>query len=131
LYLDYQMVAVAVPDASLCAKVSPNATFLTYGRATALLRSRCFVSIAYNTRDAALCDRLPRAGSFPHVIDHYDSVEGCAKNVAIYRRPGFDSGGLTYGFMPFAHASDFADALRDIGYASEAVSRAATPKERE
>jgi len=45
------MVAVAVPDASLCAKVSPNATFLTYGRATALLRSRCFVSIAYNTRD--------------------------------------------------------------------------------
>lgn len=33
--------------------------------------------------------------------------------------------------MPFAHASDFADALRDIGYASEAVSRAVTPKERE
>ena len=38
--------------------------------------------------------------------------------VAIYRLlPGFDSGGLTHGFMPFAHASDFADALRDIGYA--------------
>ncbi len=118
----YQMIAVDTPDASLCAKVSPNATLVDLGK-TALLQSRCYIAIAYNMRDAALCDQLPRSGSFPHVIDGYDSLEGCRTNVAVYSRPGFDNGGLTDGPLPFAHASDFADALQQIGYANAVQSR--------
>ena len=73
----FQMVAVDRPDAELCAKVSPNATFADTGGKTAVLQSRCYLSIAFNTRDASLCERLPRTGAFPFVNDLYDSLERC------------------------------------------------------
>ena len=56
----YQMVAVERGDAALCAKVSPNATFIYSDQAPALLQSRCFLHLAFNTRQSALCDPLPR-----------------------------------------------------------------------
>src|SRR5258707_781236 len=62
----YQMVAIDAGDAILCAKISPNATFTDLYKRTALSRSRCFVSVAYNTKNDALCAQLPRSGTFPH-----------------------------------------------------------------
>jgi len=124
----YQMVAIDTADASLCAKVSPNATFTDLGHRTALLRSRCFMSIAYNTKSDTLCAQLPRIGTFPHINQYeYDSLEGCEKTVAIYRRPNFNSGGLRYGPSAFPRPSDFQDALRQIGYPQDARSRVPAP----
>jgi len=123
----YQMVAIDTEDANLCAKVSPNATFTDLGGRTALLRSRCFVSIAYNTKIDTPCAQLPRIGTFPHVNDQYDSLEACEKTVAIYRRPNFNSGGLRVGPSAFPRPSDFQDALRQIGYPQDARSRVPAP----
>ncbi len=123
----YQMVAIDTGDAGLCAKVSPNATFTDLSKRMALLRSRCFMSIAYNTKNDTLCAQLPRIGTFLHVNDQYDSLEACEKNVAIYRRPGFNSGGIRYGPSAFPRPSDFPDALRQIGYRQDARSRVPAP----
>jgi hypothetical protein len=127
----YQMVAVDMADASLCAKVSPNATFTDNFAHTRLLRSRCFVSIAHNARNHTLCAQLPRSGTFPHVNNQYDSLEACEKAVAIYSRPGFNSGGLRDGPAVFLRPTDFQDALREMGYSQDARSRvpAPTPKD--
>jgi hypothetical protein len=124
----YQMVAIDTADASLCAKVSPNATFTDLGHHKALLRSRCFAAIAYNTKSDMLCAQLPRIGTFPHINQYgYDSLEGCEKMVAIYRRPNFNSGGIRYGPSAFPRPSDFQDALRQIGYPQDARSRVPAP----
>ena len=124
----YEMIAVDSGDPSLCVKVSPNATLIGPGRKTALLRSRCVVAIAYNTRNAALCEELPLAGAFPYVNNQYDSVEACRSLVAIYSRPDFNSGGVHDGPSFFPHAADFEEALRQIGYPDPtARSRQATP----
>ena len=123
----YQMVAIDGQDANLCAKVSPNATFTDPWHRTALMRSRCFVSIAYNTKNDALCAQLPRIGTFPHVSDQYDSREACEYTVAVYRRPGFDRGGLRDGPSAFPRASDFQDALQQIGYPKDARFRVPAP----
>ena len=98
----YQMVAIDNREPGLCAKVSPNATFARGRGRTALLRSQCYVALAYNQRNAALCDYLPRSGAFRFVNPIFDSLESCRETVAIYRRPGFDDGGLHYGpaFFP-------------------------------
>ena len=128
----YQMVAIDTADASLCAKVSPNATVTAHRhRTAALLRSRCFVSIAYNTKSDTLCAQLPRNGTFPHVNDQYDSLEACEKAVAIYRRPVFNSHGRLAGPSAFPRPSDFQDALRQAGYPQDASWRvpAPTPKD--
>ena len=127
----YQMVAIDTADASLCAKVSPNATFTDRSYPTRLLRSRCFVSIAYNTKNDTLCAQLPRIGTFPHVNNQYDSLEACEKTVAIYRRPDFKPGGGHSGPFAFPRPPDFQDALRQIGYPQDARSRvpAPTPKD--
>jgi hypothetical protein len=122
------MVAIDTADASLCAKVSPNATFTDLGHHKALLRSRCFAAIAYNTKSDMLCAQLPRIGTFPHINQYgYDSLEGCEKMVAIYRRPNFNSGGIRYGPSAFPRPSDFQDALRQIGYPQDARSRVPAP----
>jgi hypothetical protein len=123
----YQMVAIDAEDANLCAKVSPNATFTDLYKRTALLRSRCFVSIAYNTKNDALCAELPRIGTFPHVNDQYDSREACEYTVAVYKRPGFNRGGLRDGPSAFPRPSDFQDALQQIGYPQDARSRVPAP----
>jgi TonB family protein len=123
----YQMVAIDMEDANLCAKVSPNATFIDLSNRTALLRSRCFVSIAYNTKNDTLCAQLPRIGTFPHVNDQYDSLEACGKTVAIYRRPDFSPGGVRYGPSAFPRPSDFQDALHQISYRQDARSRVPGP----
>ena len=123
----YQMVAIDAEDASLCAKVSPNATFTDPWHRTALMRSRCFVSVAYNTKNDALCAELPRKGTFPHVSDQYDSREACEYTVAVYKRPGFDRGLLRDGPSAFPRASDFQDALEQIGYPQDARIRVPAP----
>jgi hypothetical protein len=115
----YQMVAVDASEAELCSKVSPNAMFRESNGATALLQSRCYLSIAFTTRDLQFCDPLPAAGSFPHINENYDSRERCRETVTIYRRPDF-TGGLTYGPTPFPHAADFPAILREIGYTEDA-----------
>jgi hypothetical protein len=123
----YQMVAIDTEDASLCAKVSPNATFTDPWHRTALLRSRCFVSIAYNTKNDTLCAQLPRTGTFTHVNDQYDSREACEYTVAVYRRPGFDRRLLRDGPSAFPRPTDLQDALRQIGYPQDSRSRVAAP----
>ena len=111
----YQMVAVERGDAALCAKVSPNATFVYADQKPALLQSRCYLHLAFNTRQAALCGPLPRAGSSRFVNEIYDSYERCREGVAVYSRPGFKSG-THYGPYAFPHAADFQVALQAIGY---------------
>lgn len=118
----YQMVAIDAGDAILCAKISPNATLRT-----ALLRSRCFVSIAYNTKNDALCAELPRIGTFPHVNGQGDSREACEHTVAADKRPGFDRGLLRDGPSAFPRPSDFQDALQQIGYPQDARWRVPAP----
>ena len=102
----YQMVAVDASEAALCSKISPNATFDDEGSPLALLQSRCYLHIAFNTRDIRSCDPLPAAGSFPHINEIYDSRERCRKTVAIYSRPDF-TGNPLYGSTPFPRAADF------------------------
>ena len=84
-----------------------------------------FVSIAYNSKNDALCAQLPRIRTFPHVNDH--SREACEYTVASYRRPGFDRGGLRDGPSAFPRPSDFQDALQQIGYPQDARSRVPAP----
>ena len=62
--LMYQMVAVDASEAALCSKISPNATFDDEGSPLALLQSRCYLHIAFNTRDIRSCDPLPAAARF-------------------------------------------------------------------
>ena len=76
----YQMVAVERGDAALCAKVSPNATFVASRERPALLQSTCYLHLAFNTRQAALCDSLPRAGSSPLINEIYDSYRTLQRN---------------------------------------------------
>jgi TonB family protein len=123
----YQMVAIDADDAHLCAKVSPNATVTDARHRTALLRSSCFVSVAYNTKNGTLCAQLPRSGTFPHVKDQYDSREACEYTVAIYSRPGFNRGGVRDGPRAFPRPSDFQAALQQIGYAQDTRSRVPAP----
>ena len=123
----YQMVAIDANDADLCARISPNATFVEVKMPTRLLRSQCYLAIADNRRDAALCDQLPRSGTSPYVISKFDSQESCRSDIEIYSRPDFNSK-LTYGpaFMP--QAADFTTALEQIGYPrSEAASLVPKP----
>jgi hypothetical protein len=122
------MLAVDNGDASLCAKISPNATLVDLSGQTTLLRSRCHVALAYNTRDAVLCEQLPATGAFPYVNELYDSVETCRRVVAIYSRPGFNRGGLRDGPTAFPHPADFDKALQQIGYSRRfARTRVAKP----
>ena len=122
----YQMVAVDAPEAALCSKISPNATFAVMGGATALLQSHCYLHIAFNTHDLRLCEPLPAAGSFPHINERYDSREHCRENVAIYSRPDY-KGNATYGAAPFPRAADFPGILREIGYDARTQPRVPEP----
>lgn len=116
----YQMVAVERGDAALCENVSPNATFVDFGQREALLQSRCYRSLASNTRQIALCDPLPRAGSSRFINEVYDSLERCRESIAIEQRTPTD--GLHSGPEPFPHAEAFPAALRAIGYAEDFAS---------
>jgi hypothetical protein len=122
----YQMVAIDGPEAALCSKISPNATFYDLGGAMALLQSRCYLAVASNTRDIRLCEPLPAAGSFPHVNERYDSRELCRESVAIYSRPDY-KGTLTSGHTPFPRAADFHSTLLEIGYRADALPPIAQP----
>ena len=124
--LMYQMVAVDASEAALCSKISPNATFDDEGSPLALLQSRCYLHIAFNTRDIRSCDPLPAAGSFPHINEIYDSRERCRKTVAIYSRPDF-TGNPLYGSTPFPRAADFEAILLEIGYQADTLPRVPEP----
>jgi hypothetical protein len=124
----YQMVAVDTNDARLCARVSPNATFVQSKLPARLLRSQCYVSIAYNQRNDALCDQLPPSGASPYVVRKFDSRENCHQDVATYGRPDLREDKLTYGPALLPHAADLATALEQIGYSrSEAVTLVPKP----
>ena len=110
----YEMVAIDTGDAALCDKISPNATYEAFNR-TALLRSVCYLHIAFNQKNAPLCDQLPRRGSFPYVKSDWDSLEDCHKTVAIYKGITDRAGG-TYGPVSFSRAAQFPPALEQIGY---------------
>jgi hypothetical protein len=122
----YQMVAIDAPEATLCSKVSPNATFDQAGGAIGLLQSRCYLHVAFNTRDARLCDPLPAAGSFPHINESYDSREKCRETVGLYsRRDVHDT--RRYGSTPFPRAADFPAILREIGYRDDTLPAVPAP----
>jgi hypothetical protein len=75
----YQMVAIDRPEADLCSKVSPNATFRE-GSATALLQVRCHLHIAFNTRDLGGLrygpTLFPRAADLPASLSEIGYQEG-------------------------------------------------------
>ena len=75
----YQMVAIDRPEADLCSKVSPNATFRE-GGATALLQVRCHLHIAFNTRDLGGLrygpTLFPRAADLPASLSEIGYQEG-------------------------------------------------------
>jgi hypothetical protein len=123
----YQMVAIDNNDPGLCAKISAHATFDRPRGRTALLRSQCYVAIAYNQRNAALCDQLPRTGTSRFVNASFDSRESCRETVAIYRRPGFNDGGLHNGPSFFSDAADFGRALQEIGFSDPNAASAPKP----
>jgi hypothetical protein len=112
----YQMVAIDTEDAGLCAMVSPNATFVSLPGRTALLRSQCYRSLAYDILDEALCDELPALGAFPYVDKTFESRENCHKTVAIYRSKNFKKGWGAMGAASFPNPADFRAALEEIGY---------------
>jgi hypothetical protein len=91
--------------------------------AIALLQSRCYLNIAFNTRDIRLCEPLPASGSFPHINEIYDSRESCRETVAIYSRPDY-TGNSTYGSAPFPRAADLQAIMREIRYQADALPRA-------
>lgn len=76
----YQMVAIDRPEADLCSKVSPNATFRDLGGATALLQVRCHLHIAFNTRDLGGLrygpTPFPRAADLPASLSEIGYQEG-------------------------------------------------------
>ena len=76
----YQMVAIDRPEADLCSKVSPNATVRDPGGATALLQVRCYLHIAFNTRDLAGLRYGPtlflRAADLPASLSEIGYQEG-------------------------------------------------------
>lgn len=123
----FQMIAVDRTEPSLCERISPNATFSQSGR-TAWLQSRCYLYLAWNTRDAALCEPLPHARTSPLINEVFDSQEVCRKTAAIYRRPVFKTP-PHYDPEPFPHAADFGAALQELGFASEFVARQVAPPE--
>jgi hypothetical protein len=120
----YQMAAIDTNDVSLCAKISPNATFaylVSRGSAerTSLLRSYCHAVLAYNRLDAAPCAQLPPANESIYVHSDFDSRERCQATVAADRsRPDrkFMPNGENYGATPFPVPSYFESALHEIGY---------------
>jgi hypothetical protein len=75
----YQMVAIDRPEADLCSKVSPNATFRE-GGATALLQVRCHLHIAFNRRDLGGLrygpTLFPRAADLPASLSEIGYQEG-------------------------------------------------------
>ncbi len=109
----YQMVAIDTHAPELCARISPNATFGT-GRNPNLLRSYCYVILAYRQRDPSLCERLPKAGTFVHVVASFDSLEGCRQNLATAQKSPAALG--EYGAKPFPNPSSFVSALEQVGY---------------
>jgi hypothetical protein len=76
----YQMVAIDRPEADLCSKVSPNATVRDRGGATALLQVRCYLHIAFNTRDLGGLrygpTLFPRAADLPASLSEIGYQEG-------------------------------------------------------
>jgi hypothetical protein len=122
----YEMMAVDGNDPSLCEKVSPNATHQWNNGTTFPLRSLCYWDIAFNRRDAALCEKLPHRGSSPLVSD-YGSEEGCVDNIAVLLRPGANMAWATSGPTVFPERTQFQDALEQIGYPQSAQA-AQTPK---
>lgn len=116
-----QLEAVERSDAAFCAKVSPNATFVDDVNHTARLQSKCYLAIAFNTVQAALCDPLPRAGSSRFTYDAEDSYEYCMETVATYSRSTVKRS-LRNGPQPLPHAADFQVALKAIGYEDDFTS---------
>lgn len=109
----YQMVAIDAPEAALCSRISPNATYKNFG--PRLLQSRCYVHIVFDTRDGGLCELLPAARSFPRADIGYDSREGCQRIVPMHRQRSV-SDSDTNGPMRLSRAADLRQVLRDIGY---------------
>jgi hypothetical protein len=123
----YQMVAVDTDDPSLCGKISPNATSVEPGLRARLLRSNCYVSIAYNYRNSAICSELPHSAASPYVVDRFDSREFCLEYAAILSKRG-DEDKSWYAPAPLPHAFDFPAVLEQIGYPrSEAESLVPPP----
>jgi hypothetical protein len=121
----YQMLAIDAKNLALSGKISPNAKYQSHHDSGRLLRPVCYLYLAWDTRDAAVCQKLPPMGSSPHA-DQYASRESCIQNIEVLRRP--DAGRFTYGPIDFPDQTQFQQALQQIGYTPPAgVALAATP----
>jgi hypothetical protein len=121
----YQMLAIDAKNPALCGKISPNAKYQSPHDSGRLLRPVCYLYLAWDTRDAALCQNLPAMGSSPHA-DQYASRESCIQNIEVLRRP--DAVRYTYGPIDFPDQTQFQQALRQIGYTPTAgLALATTP----
>ena len=122
----YEMVAVDSGDPSLCSRISPNAKYQADKNEPLLLRSQCYLDIAFSRNNRALCSQLPPAGSFPYVKAHWDSRENCNEVIEITTRDPRARG--NYGPAFFPKPADFRTALEQIGYEkSHAASLVAPP----
>jgi hypothetical protein len=110
----YQTVAIERREPALCSKISPNATFMPNEEMTSLLQSWCYVQNAQNMGSLAVCERLPASGSFPHILEHYDSRERCQETVRAYMK--VPSSTTSSGPAAFRHVNDFPASLREIGF---------------
>jgi hypothetical protein len=123
----YQMVAIDANTLALCRKVSPNAAFQwPHGRDESL-RLRCYWDIAINTRDMALCRRLPLLASSP-IGDLGTDRESCARMIEVILGPGSNTKIYPEGPVDFPDETLFSESLQQIGYTPPAgVALAATP----
>jgi len=112
----YRLVAIDTDNASLCAKISPNATFIARRSRTALLQSECYAELAYSGSDATLCNRLPPMGTFPHTDDPYFSREVCHMTIATSGQCCLSDREICNFAAHFPKPTYLEMALRRIGY---------------
>jgi hypothetical protein len=110
----YGMFAVDANDPTVCGKISPNATSRSPSQQTVPLRLDCYRSLAFNDRDARLCEKLPARSNLDSGARDYDSRETCFRDVEIERRDPQSKLTTGPGFPPSYES--FRDALRAIGY---------------
>jgi len=114
---DEMIIAMAAVDNAqpeLCEKISPNAIYDARTLNQILpIRDNCLNSIAYNTKNAALCSNFSKDPT-NNQYRYYDSAKACEDSVK------YAGSGLHYGpIMP--NLEDFESELNKLGYPSENI----------
>jgi len=104
----YEMLALDSNDPSLCGRISPNAAVGKAG----LLRPECYLKIAQNQRNPALCEQVHAFEKTPGAGRHY-SPEYCYKSIEGLKQP--DSAGFHDEPIFFPRPRFFKEALHQLG----------------